>query len=107
MAEEFRLDPDGVAAGTKRLKTAGGRLNTAVTALNVVLDDHDGCWGTDDIGKAFEQKYVQPATDVRKYGADAGTGIVTTGENLDSASTTFQSVDHEHASRIDRTPPPA
>ncbi|WP_156753225.1 WXG100 family type VII secretion target [Actinokineospora pegani] len=106
MAEEFRLDPDGLAAGTRKLDAAGTRLTSAVAALNVVLDDHDGCWGTDDIGKAFATNYVQPATDVRTYGADAGTGLVLTAEGLDEASEVFQSVDHDHAARIDRTPPP-
>ncbi|WP_424186974.1 WXG100 family type VII secretion target [Actinokineospora sp. G85] len=107
MAETFRLDPAGLSSGTKRLDAAGQRLTAAVSALNVVLDDHDGCWGTDDIGEAFATNYVKPATDVRTYGADAGTGLGLTADGLDEASEVFQSVDHEHATRIDRTPPPA
>ena len=105
MAENFRLDPTGVAAGTKRLNAAGERLNTAVTALNVVLDDHEGCWGTDDIGKGFAQKYVQPATDVRKYSGEAGTGLVTTGKDLDKAAETFRTLDHDRAQQLDQSLP--
>lgn len=103
MAEDFYLDPDGVGQATRDLKASGRRLSGAFTKLTETLDRHDGCWGDDDIGKGFEKSYRQPSTDARKGAKDTIEGITGICDEVDEASKTFQSVDHENAEKIDKS----
>ncbi|TVT18521.1 hypothetical protein FNH05_35490 [Amycolatopsis rhizosphaerae] len=101
MTENFRLDPDGLSAATKRLGAMGEKLRASYTELVRVLDEHDGCWGGDDIGKSFAQNYVPNARKARDSAQEATEGIVQLGDDTDSAAATFESVDHDSAQRID------
>ncbi|GHF44857.1 uncharacterized protein YukE [Amycolatopsis bartoniae] len=101
MAENFRLDPAALEEATRRLGSLGDRITTAYHELAGVLDEHDGCWGEDDIGKAFAQNYVPNAKQVREGAEQAGPGVIELRNDIDDASKTFQSVDEDEARRID------
>ncbi|GAA5151923.1 MULTISPECIES: hypothetical protein [Amycolatopsis] len=103
MAEKFFLDPAALARETQALRGTGRRLSVAVEKLNAVLDRHDGCWGKDDIGEAFEKNYAASARETRGYNKDAADGIVQVSDDLDKDSELFQSVDEDNAERIDRS----
>lgn len=103
MGESFRLDPEGLDNANAELLVVGNALGTAFDNLVLVLDDHHGCWGDDDIGKAFAKNYVDPATEVRDGAEGAVEGIHELHEGVEESSTTFQSVDEESAIQIDRS----
>ena len=101
MADRFELDESEAVDTGERAQDAGRRLLDAHRDLVAVLDDHEGCWGDDDIGKAFANKYVEIADGTRENTSvlaanfsDAGTYIVdVAGELAD--------VDEDNARRID------
>jgi uncharacterized protein YukE len=101
MAEDFYLDPDKLAQATGALRYANEELSSQLAKLTGVLQQHDGCWGTDDIGKAFAKKYVQPSHDAQAGITATTGGVDATVRNLDSASTQFQGLDEESAQRLD------
>lgn len=101
MADNFYLDPEGMSRATGKLRDLGNRLEGSFKKLEGVLDQHDGCWGGDDIGKAFEKNYVPAATEARKGAGDAAHAIVQTSDDADKSSKVFQSVDEKEAQRID------
>lgn len=103
MGESFRLDPDGLAAANGEFLVVGDKLGDAFDNLVLVLDDHDGCWGEDDIGKAFAKNYVQPSGEVREASKNAVEGIHELHDGVDESSETFQSVDEESAIQIDNS----
>lgn len=76
MSDKTRIDPERVEREGQRLEQAGERFSEALHALKSTLAQHDGCWGEDDIGKSFAQKYVKPA-----------------GQNVDNSETAHRSVD--------------
>lgn len=102
MAENFRLDPDGLARGTRDARGAGQRLGDAFKRLTEVTDAHDGCWGDDDIGKAFAKNYVGPSADNRKYSQDSVQAFGKYADDGDQASTAFQGVDQQNAQAMDQ-----
>jgi len=103
MADEFYLDPVGLAQATSRLRASGDRLNSAFSKLTETLDQHDGCWGTDDIGKGFANKYVKPAADSTSGSREVIDSIGQLTGDLDKSSAEFQSVDHDSAVEMDKS----
>ncbi|MFD9697999.1 WXG100 family type VII secretion target [Lentzea sp. NPDC059081] len=96
----FRLDPALVQSAVAQVTEAGEAVTAALAKLNGVLDHFDGCWGDDDIGKAFEQKYRTPSTTTRKD-AEGTTGAITgAAAHLADASRNFQQLDEESAARV-------
>ena len=76
MSDKTRIDPERVEREGQRLEQAGERFSEAVHALKSTLAQHEGCWGEDDIGKGFAQKYVKPAA-----------------QNVDNSETAHRSVE--------------
>ncbi|MET0188922.1 MAG: hypothetical protein ABW212_08000 [Pseudonocardia sediminis] len=102
MAENFYLDPDGLKNATNGMRTSGREIKAAFDRLGHTLDDHHGCWGTDDIGTAFGNKYVPSASSFRTDGATGAANFTDMADTADEWSETFQSVDEDNARRIDR-----
>jgi hypothetical protein len=105
MGEKFRLDPEALDSANGEFHVVGETLGTAFHTLAGVLDEHDGCWGSDDIGKAFEKNYKAPATEVRTYSGDAVTGMGELYDGVAESSETFQGVDYDNAVTIDNAVP--
>ncbi|AUS81314.1 hypothetical protein C1701_26700 [Actinoalloteichus sp. AHMU CJ021] len=61
MADETSVDTTEVFIHNKEDREAIEDFGAAWRELCQVLDANDGCWSTDDIGKAFANKYVEPA----------------------------------------------
>jgi hypothetical protein len=102
VADRFELDENAAVAAGRRARTAGLRLREAHRELVAVLDDHDGCWGDDDIGKAFANKYVQTADGTRENTKILATNLVDTGDYIVDAAREFAGVDEDNARRFDR-----
>ncbi|UMP06960.1 hypothetical protein [Amycolatopsis sp. EV170708-02-1] len=105
MTDEFYLDPDGASRAAGALRDSGNRLEKSFNALKAVCDHNDQCWGTDEIGAAFANKYVPTATEITVFGATDPKAIVESANNTDKNIDTFEDLDHEAAVRLDRTPP--
>jgi uncharacterized protein YukE len=101
MTDNFRLVPDQATEATKKLAELGEALRSSFQTLTGVLDQHDGCWGEDDIGKSFEQNYVPHAEEARKNAGQTTTAIVGLADATSQAVETFQEVDYESARQID------
>lgn len=105
MAEKFRLDPEGLDAANGAFGVVGSKFSGAFDTLTGILDAHHGCWGTDDIGKAFETNYVQPSGEVIGYAKDAVGGFTDLHDGVKESRDTFTSVDQDNAEKIDKSTP--
>lgn len=103
MPDDFYLDPAALASEIAALRTTGNALSTAFTALTGVLEDHHGCWGTDDVGEAFAKNYVGSEREFTTNGRATVDGLGAAADGIEESSEVFQSVDRDNAERIDRS----
>ncbi len=101
MPDRFELDENEAVDAGHRAQKAGQRLREAHRALVAVLDDHDGCWGDDDIGKAFANKYVQVADGTRENTNVLATNFSDAGAYIVDVAGELADVDEGNARRID------
>ncbi|MFD2419617.1 hypothetical protein [Amycolatopsis pigmentata] len=101
MADDFYLDPAGLSHATRGLRDANERLSEAFSKLSEVTERHEGCWGTDDIGKTFDKKYRDPAEKAKENIKKTVEGTDSLTENLDEASESFQELDRQSAKQMD------
>jgi hypothetical protein len=102
VAERFELDEDAAKDAGDRAGSAGQRLRDAHRELVAVLDDRDGCWGDDDIGKAFANSYVEFADGTRDNTKMIATNLADTGKYVVSVVDEFVDADADNAREIDR-----
>lgn len=105
MADEFFLDESQFRGVTSDIRSTGSKLQAAHRTLNDTLGQFQGCWGDDDIGKAFEGNYWANAEKVRIGLAEAGPGLVTTGDNVQKKADQLADVDDETADWLDKQVP--
>jgi uncharacterized protein YukE len=101
MAEKFRLDPEALERTKNALAGASEQFSQALAQLGGVLNDHEGCWGDDQIGVAFKKKYQQPAKDARTYAGNANESVANIPPMLDEVAQALQGLDQDSAKRID------
>ncbi|WP_033288613.1 hypothetical protein [Amycolatopsis jejuensis] len=65
MADDFYLDPAAYRNVTRQLSEIGEDLGSSYRRLARVLDDNEGSWGYDEIGKNFQEGYYKKATEYR------------------------------------------
>jgi hypothetical protein len=101
VAERFELDEDGARAAGQRAQSASERLLEAHHALVAVLEDREGCWGNDDIGRAFATNYVGLADGTRDNTEVLATNFGAAGEYIVDVAGEFADVDEQNAHEID------
>jgi hypothetical protein len=101
VADRFELDESDAHAAGNRAETAGERLLAAHRELVAVLNDREGCWGDDDIGKAFAKNYVGMADGTRENTEILGTNLSDVGEGIRVIASDLADVDEDNARRID------
>lgn len=101
MTEPFYLDPQGLSNVTARMGQLGGNLGTAYDTLSGVLDEHDGCWGTDSTGKAFANNYVSSEQQMRDGAQQAASGVGGVTDTVNQAAAKLESVDYDSAAELD------
>jgi hypothetical protein len=105
MAENFFLDEPAFEGVTDGMVVAGTNLNTAYVALDGVLTATQGCWGDDDIGKAFEKNYWENAEEVWTGMETAGEGINGTAQGARRKARDLASLDERNAKWLDSQVP--
>ena len=101
MTENFRLDPEALERTKKALADAGEQFSQSLARLGEVLNAHEGCWGDDEIGTAFEKKYQEPANGTRTLAGNAHESINNIAPVLGDVSRVLQEVDMKGARKID------
>jgi len=101
MADDFYLDEPAFEGVTDGMLVTGNNLTTAYTDLDGVLLATQGCWGDDEIGKAFEGNYWENAEKVRTGMDGAGDGIVETSRSARLTARDLASVDEQTAKWLD------
>lgn len=101
VADRFELDEDEAIRAGERAESAGDRLKKAHGNLDSLLSARHGCWGTDDIGKAFEKSYLEYADPLRKNTGPLGENFSGVGEFTTGMAQEFRKVDDDNADQID------
>ncbi len=101
MAKDFYLDESAFGSVVGGLDGTGHGLKGDQVRLSTTLDQYTGCWGDDEIGKAFENNYWANAEKIRLGTGDAADGIIGTAESAGETAEILASVDEETARRLD------
>jgi uncharacterized protein YukE len=102
VSDRFEIDSTEIEKVADRARTAGDVLLAALGRLAIVLDDHDECWGGDDIGRAFAEKYVNVADGTRANTEVMATNLKATGDFISDVAARFREVDDANAALLDR-----
>lgn len=100
MADRFFLDPDAAHAAFARLRTAGEQLLAEHRSLTTILESRHGCWGDDDIGRAFAKNYVDFAAATRTNTELLGENAVAVADYGDGMTDDLVGVDADNARQI-------
>ena len=100
MAKDFYLDPERLEAANSKIRAAHGGLESAFQDLTGILDDHHGCWGDDDIGKAFEKNYTEPEKSIREASKVLIEGVDGTADQIATNVRDFQELDQQNANNV-------
>ncbi|UOZ06953.1 WXG100 family type VII secretion target [Amycolatopsis sp. WQ 127309] len=103
MADEFRLDAPALRKTTTDLHDAVEKFTETFRRVQAGLAEHDGCWGSDEPGKAFAKNYVETAKDIQTGVQNVVNGVTSTGKSLDDASARFVGLDEESAKAMDKS----
>ncbi|MFC5291147.1 hypothetical protein ACFPM7_29200 [Actinokineospora guangxiensis] len=101
MAKDFYLDGQEFGVVTGDLRRTGSNLGDDQARLTTTLSQYTGCWGDDEIGKAFETNYWGNSEKVRLGSGTAAEGIVNTADSAKKTGEVLTSVDEETARRLD------
>ncbi|WP_224390432.1 WXG100 family type VII secretion target [Pseudonocardia sp. ICBG1293] len=101
MADRFEIDEDEAIRAGERAGSAGDRLQKAHRNLASLLEARHGCWGTDDVGKAFDNSYSKYADPLRVNTEPLGENFSGVGEFTVNMAREFRKVDEDNADRID------
>lgn len=100
MSDKTRIDLERVEREGHRLEQAGERFSEALHALKSTLAQHEGCWGEDDIGKGFAQKYVKPAEQNVDNSEAAHRSVDEAAGKLRDGGRTLANTDRDSAARV-------
>lgn len=100
MSDKTRLDPERVQRESQRLSDAGDRFSEALNTLRATLAQHEGCWGEDDIGKGFAQKYEKPAEQAVDNSESAREGVDEAAGKLRGGGRDLDHTDRDSAARV-------
>ncbi|MCA1185266.1 WXG100 family type VII secretion target [Saccharopolyspora sp. 6T] len=103
MADDFYLDPDGMRAANQRIKTAHSEMEAAFDELSAELAELYGCWGNDDVGKAFEENYKEPEKNIKEGSKGILDGVDELTGSLDEAVDEFVEVDEQNRRNVENT----
>ncbi|GAB3733687.1 hypothetical protein GCM10027598_58530 [Amycolatopsis oliviviridis] len=102
MAEQFRIDPDGVRQATAGLASVTSDLMAALGALNGTLDQYEGCWGDDEIGKKFAGGYKGDSEGARQTLGQLTEGLGETVTGVNKTVDEFVGLDEDNAKAFDQ-----
>jgi hypothetical protein len=101
MADDFFLDNSQFRRVTNDLHSTGSDLVANSDSLVSELDSYVGCWGSDDIGKGFEENYWVNAQALLTGLEGAGDGVIETADYAQQSADNLESVDEETARWLD------
>ncbi|TDV42172.1 hypothetical protein [Actinophytocola oryzae] len=101
MAENFYLDEPALDSVADGILVTGTNFTSAYKDLDGVLTATQGCWGDDEIGKAFEKNYWENGEKVWTGTEGAGEGLTETSKNMKKSAANLSSVDEETAKWLD------
>ena len=105
MAEKFHLDNHLMRHVTTRLADIGGDFAASSKKLTRTLDQYEGCWGEDDIGKAFDKQYSDNAGKLLDIHKQDGKYLTEAAENAGKSADNVDKVDTKTARKIDSKVP--
>ncbi|MBN9757956.1 hypothetical protein DMP14_21475 [Pseudonocardia sp. Ae707_Ps2] len=104
VADETYVDLPGVRRNADGVRRIRSDLAGPLERLNALSAQYEGCWGSDDIGKAFGEKYSPDSTEAR-----AGVGETTEvldlyADNLEISAENLTRLDEDNGSHVPPMP---
>ncbi|NWJ74068.1 hypothetical protein HX744_26690 [Pseudonocardia sp. ICBG1122] len=100
MPDETYVDLPGVRRNAEGVRRIRNDLADAVERLNTLSAELEGCWGGDDIGRAFGEKYSADSGDTRADVGRTTEGLRFYADNLEISAQNLSLLDEDNASRI-------
>lgn len=101
--QNFYLDPEGLGAANEQIRKIQADLQAEYDKLIGAVDEHYGCWGTDDAGKAFEKNFKESEGPAREGGQAINDGTRELSKSVDAAIDKFNEVDKQNADQINNS----
>jgi uncharacterized protein YukE len=96
------IEPDVVRRGGTKIGQAGDGLKQVLDTLKAALDAEGECWGPDETGKAFAEKYVPGKDGTVDALGQIAEALDTIEQNLKHTADDMQNRDQEQATNIGR-----
>ncbi len=103
VADETYVDLPGVRRNAEGVRRIRSDLAGPLERLNALSAEYEGCWGSDDIGRAFGEKYSPDSTEARAGVGETAEGLDIYADNLEISADNLSRLDEDNASHV----PPA
>ena len=99
MPNEFQIDPERLLTALSSLGSTGDDFQSAMSQWRSTLQQHDGCWGDDEMGKKFGENFVKAEQQADQLADPSKQWFGYANEGLRQAQNHFLETDGENARR--------
>ncbi|GAB3280769.1 hypothetical protein [Parasphingorhabdus pacifica] len=100
MADGMEIDTEALRAQAPKFELAADRLKRAFSQLQEVIDAEGNCWGHDEPGETFGEKYTAATTDATDGSETVAEILSRTTSDLTGTADTSEAVDQHAAANI-------
>lgn len=100
MADGMEVAPEDTRAEAPKFERNADKLDRAFQALDQALKAEGTCWGADDPGKAFEEKYLESEKQAREGFHFLIENLKATTAELKATAETWESIDQAAAENL-------
>lgn len=93
----FDVKPDELRGASPKFDSTADKLKAALDKLNGVLQAEGECWGADDAGKEFGDKYVPGSKSATDGFAGLNKSLHQVRTELDATANDWDKVDQDNA----------
>ncbi|MFC9892595.1 hypothetical protein ACFVMC_02770 [Nocardia sp. NPDC127579] len=98
----LKVDPDALKATKPGISTVADKVLTAIANVRSVVDAEGECWGSDEIGTNFAQKYVPDAESGLKGIESLSKCVESLAGGVDSIAEAFQKQDEANSKALEK-----
>ncbi|MEV0250467.1 hypothetical protein AB0H76_27995 [Nocardia sp. NPDC050712] len=98
----LRVDPDALKATKPGIATVADKVLTAIKNVQSVVEAEGECWGADEIGESFAQKYVPDAKSGLAGIESLSKCVESLAGGVDSIAQAFQKQDEANAKALEK-----
>ncbi|MFI7499928.1 WXG100 family type VII secretion target [Streptomyces sp. NPDC049687] len=92
----FAVNPDGLAKTAPYLRAFSDQWAQIGARLEARLDEFGNCWGDDEMGKAFEEQYLEPRNQMMEGFKGIAEVLDSTADGMETMAKGFQATEDQN-----------